>query len=49
MLNDFDVSAKNYDAVFTFSEIGKAQRNRVYHFLKKDISKKHTLNILELN
>lgn len=49
MPNDFDISAKNYDTVFTFSEIGKAQRNRVYHFLKEDILKKHTLNILELN
>ena len=35
METNFDVSAKNYDTVFTFSEIGKAQRNRVYHFLKK--------------
>lgn len=49
MLNNFDVSAKNYDAVFTFSEIGKAQRNRVYHFLNKHISSNKKLNILELN
>jgi len=49
MPNDFDVSAKNYDTVFTFSEIGKAQRNRVYHFLKETALSKHKLNILELN
>jgi len=49
MSENFDIHAKNYDTVFTFSEIGKAQRNRVYHFLKKDILKKHKLNILELN
>lgn len=49
MSNDFDVHAKNYDAVFTFSEIGKAQRNRVYHFLNKYILPEKKLNILELN
>jgi len=49
METNFDVSAKNYDTVFTFSEIGKTQRNRVYHFLKKNILKKNNLNILEIN
>jgi len=49
MPNNFDVSAKNYDTVFTFSEIGKAQRNRVHYFLKEDILNKSNLNILELN
>lgn len=49
METNFDVSAKNYDTVFTFSEIGKAQRNRVYHFLKKNILEKNNLHILEIN
>jgi len=49
MSENFDIHAKNYDTVFTYSQIGKAQRNRVYHFLNKDILKKQNLNILELN
>ena len=36
MSENFDIHAKNYDTVFTYSQIGKAQRNRVYHFLNKD-------------
>ncbi len=49
MPSDFDESANNYDTVFTYSEIGKAQRKRVYHFLKEDILTNSNLNILELN
>ena len=49
MPNDFDKAAKNYDATFTHSNIGKAQRERVYHFLKQEINSKNNLNILELN
>jgi ubiquinone/menaquinone biosynthesis C-methylase UbiE len=52
MPNDFDGSAKNYDTVFSFSEIGKAQRNRVHYYLTKEILKKvenKKLNILEIN
>jgi len=49
MTNNFDKHAKNYDAVFTNSMIGKAQRNRVYHFLNKYILSEKKLNILELN
>ena len=52
MPNEFDGSAKNYDAVFSFSEIGKAQRDRVHHYLKEHILKKakgKKLNILEIN
>ncbi len=49
MQNNFDIHAKNYDTVFTFSEIGKAQRNRVYHFLKEYILTNNNLNILEIN
>ena len=49
MSNDFDKHAKNYDTVFTNSKIGKAQRDRVYHFLNKNILNKNKLNILEIN
>ena len=46
--NDFDISAKNYDAVFTYSEIGKAQRARVYYFLSNYIESE-SIDILEIN
>ncbi len=49
MSNDFDKHAKNYDTVFTFSEIGKAQRERVYHFLNKELLNDKPLSILEVN
>jgi len=49
MGNDFDVAANNYDANFTYSEIGKAQRNRVYHFLSAEILNTNPLHILEVN
>ena len=49
MPNDFDIPSKNYDSVFTFSEIGKAQRQRVYHFASKYINPATPLDILELN
>ncbi len=49
MTNNFDKHAKNYDAVFTNSMIGKAQRNRVYHFLNQYILSEKKLNILEIN
>lgn len=46
MKKDFDHIAKNYDQEFTYSEIGKRQRNAVYRYLKRLSNK---LNILELN
>ncbi len=46
MKKDFDHIAKDYDTDFTYSEIGKCQRNSVYRYLKK-LPKQ--LNILELN
>ena len=46
MKKDFDHIAKDYDTDFTFSEIGKGQRNSVYKFLHKLPNK---LKILELN
>jgi len=53
MPNDFDESAKNYDAVFSYSEIGKAQRNRVHSYLSEHILEDNVLpdrlNILEIN
>ncbi len=49
MPNDFDVSAKNYDKVFTFTNIGKAQRKQVHKFINKTICQNKKLSILELN
>ena len=49
MQNKFDNHAKNYDTSFTFSEIGKAQRERVYYFLNQKILTRNNLSILELN
>lgn len=48
-MTNFDKHAKNYDAVFTYSQIGKAQRMRVYHFLNKQNPTDKKQNILELN
>ena len=48
-MTSFDIHAKNYDTVFTNSQIGKAQRDRVYHFLNQHISLDKNLTILELN
>ncbi|MDN3664297.1 class I SAM-dependent methyltransferase [Algibacter miyuki] len=49
MDNDFDIAATKYDATFTFSNIGKAQRHRVYKYIKPIIQTETQLNILELN
>ncbi len=50
MASNFDTAAATYDTTFSFSTIGKAQRERVYHFLEKEIlSQDHSLHILELN
>ena len=49
MQNNFDKHAKNYDSVFTYSKIGKAQRDRVFYFLKKGVLSDKKLSILELN
>lgn len=50
MSSDFDTAAQQYDTYFSFSEIGKAQRERVYHFLQEQLlSKDEKLHILELN
>ena len=47
MKADFDQAAKNYDSSFTFSEIGKMQRNLVYKQLQKPLANCKT--ILEIN
>lgn len=47
MKQDFDQAAKNYDKHFTYSEIGKIQRNLVYENSKKHL--KNIKNLLEIN
>ena len=49
MHNDFDVAAPLYDNIFTYSNIGKAQRKLVFKYLKPIISQGKKLSILELN
>ena len=48
MKASFDKAAQNYDDTFSNSEIGKLQRNVVYHHLEKLLSNQQ-LNILEIN
>lgn len=48
-LQDFDHIAKEYDADFTYSTIGKAQRNQVYKFLNQTILNFKGKSILEVN
>jgi ubiquinone/menaquinone biosynthesis C-methylase UbiE len=45
----FDSVASSYDTDFTFSNIGKYQRKRIYHFLEKILPKDKSLEILEIN
>ena len=45
----FDSVASSYDNDFTFSNIGKYQRKRVYHFLEKILPEDNSLEILEIN
>lgn len=45
----FDKIAENYDETFTFSPIGKAQRQLVRHYLQRHVQNSRKLNILELN
>ncbi len=49
MTSDFDIASKHYDNVFTFSKIGKAQRQRVYKNVHDIFRPKKLLSILELN
>jgi len=47
MVSEFDIAAATYDAEFSRSSIGKAQRERVYHYLNRWLPA--ALNILEVN
>ncbi len=49
MENDFDIHAHTYDAVFTHSKIGRAQRKQVYSYLAKALPLLDSLSVLELN
>ena len=50
MKANFDHHAINYDAYFSNSLIGKAQRERVHYFLNKQLEKKKkNLRVLEIN
>jgi ubiquinone/menaquinone biosynthesis C-methylase UbiE len=49
MQQAFDTIAKNYDASFTNSIIGTAQREIVWSYLEKTLPNNKNLNILELN
>ncbi len=49
MTNDFDIASQQYDTVFTYSKIGKAQRSRVYAFMNPIVKQAKKLAILELN
>lgn len=45
----FDNAASTYDQDFTYSTIGKLQRNRVWKYIDTVIDSKKQLNILEIN
>ncbi len=47
--SDFNAAAVSYDEVFTYSLIGKAQRNRVYFWLKKYHFFKQSKSVFEVN
>lgn len=49
MPKDFDSASKNYDTAFTFSNIGKAQRQMVYKYLYDILVQDKKLSVLELN
>ncbi|AXG69450.1 magnesium-protoporphyrin O-methyltransferase [Kordia sp. SMS9] len=49
MHSDFDVAAPQYDDIFTYSNIGKAQRKLVFKYIHPIIQQDKKLSILELN
>lgn len=49
MHSNFDSASNQYDKVFTFSNIGKAQRKSVYNYINFVIKSKKKLSILEIN
>lgn len=49
MQQAFDTVAEEYDASFTYSIIGKTQRENVWSYLEKTLSNHKNLDVLELN
>jgi predicted TPR repeat methyltransferase len=49
MKADFDIAAHKYDDIFTYSNIGKAQRKLVFKYINPIIKQEKKLTILELN
>lgn len=49
MHSDFDVAAPQYDDIFTYSNIGKAQRKLVFKYINPIVKQGKKLSILELN
>jgi ubiquinone/menaquinone biosynthesis C-methylase UbiE len=49
MHSDFDVAAPQYDTIFTYSNIGKAQRRLVFKYINPIVTPEKKLSILELN
>ena len=49
MKADFDIASSQYDTIFTFSNIGKAQRSRVFNYINPLLKQEKKLSILELN
>lgn len=49
MPSDFDFASRKYDEEFTFSKIGRAQRNRVHYYMNSILPAKKKWTILELN
>lgn len=47
--SSFDAAVANYDTDFTFSEIGKKQRGRVYHWLEKINFFSSSKKVFEIN
>ncbi len=50
MKSDFDATASlQYDKEFTYTSIGKFQRNNVHSYLREILPENNPINILELN
>ena len=49
MPKGFDIASQYYDTAFTFSNIGKAQREMVFKYLNPILNQEQRLSILELN
>jgi cyclopropane fatty-acyl-phospholipid synthase-like methyltransferase len=49
MKADFDIASHQYDDIFTYSNIGKAQRKLVFKYINPIIQQEKKLSILELN